>query len=356
MSQRKKIRLILIAPAEPLIGGQAVQAQRLVSKFKLEDELDVRFLPINPQFLAPLQKIKFVRTIVTTFRYLIGLLFSIPSADIVHVFSASFFSFYLSPAPAILIAKLFRKRVVLNYRSGYLEKHLTEWPAAIRFMKMADEIVVPSGYLVDVFSKFGIEARSVVNFVDTENFEFRERTVLEPKFLSNRSFEGLYNVACVIRAFSKIKPEFPEATLSLAGNGILEKELRDLVDELRLEGVTFLGPLNQKEMAKAYWDCDLLLNSPNIDNMPNSLIEAFASGIPIVSTNAGGIPYLVDNGRTGLLVEVGDCEKLAGESMRILRNPDLARQIISNAKEESLKYEWTEVRSQWLSLYRELAN
>jgi glycosyltransferase involved in cell wall biosynthesis len=101
---------------------------------------------------------------------------------------------------------------------------------------------------------------------------------------------------------------------------------------------------------------DILLNSPSIDNMPNSLIEAYAAGLPIVSTNAGGIPYILRHGETGLLVETGDHAALANEAMRLLEEPALAQKIIAAGKQESEKYTWDAVREDWLGLYRELAS
>src|ERR671936_20524 len=118
--------------------------------------------------------------------------------------------------------------------------------SAVPAMRLADEIVVPSGYLVDVFRRFGLRARPIFNFVEVEAIPYRERGAPpRPVFFSNRNFEPLYNVACV----GRVPPE---------------------------------------RMCRLYDEADIYLNSPDIDNMPNSIIEAFAAGLPVVTTNTGG--------------------------------------------------------------------
>lgn len=355
MSGVKKIRVLLVAPQHPLVGGQAVQAKRLFDKFKNEEELDVGFLPINPVFLAPLQQINYIRTLVTSIRYIWSLLFTIPKYDVIHVFSASFASFIIAPAPAILIAKLFGKKVLLNYRSGFLREHLENWPkTSIPLMKRCDLIVTPSKYLVDVFQEFGLTAKSVFNFVGTERYKYRKREKLAPRFLSNRNFEDLYNVACTIEAFGIVQNEFQDASLVIAGDGPQKDELVHLVDQLGLRNIEFVGQVDQDRMAALYDEADIYLNSPNIDNMPNSILESFASGTAVVSTNAGGIPYIVEDSVTGLLVGVGDSDALAKAALSLLADPALARQQTDNARVEIDKYRWASVRNNWLEVYRNI--
>jgi glycosyltransferase involved in cell wall biosynthesis len=357
MSRAGKIKVLLVAPGSPMVGGQAVQAQRLLDKFRHVEELEVGFLPINPVFISSLQKIKYVRTVLTSVRYILSLFLTIPKYDVIHVFSASFASFILAPTPAILIAKLFGKKVLLNYRSGFLSQHLEEWPrTSLPIMRRCDEIVTPSRYLVDVFEKFGVKAKPVFNFVGTEKYKFRRREHFEPKFLSNRNFEDLYNVACTIDAFARIQAEYPRASLVIAGDGPLRDELTAKVAKLNLRNVEFVGQVSQDVMADLYDQADIYLNSPNIDNMPNSILEAFASGTAVVSTNAGGIPYIVENGSNGVLVETGDDLALAEAALGLMNEPGLARSMILSGRAEIKKYEWESVRSDWLDVYRELVN
>jgi len=355
----QKVRVLIIAPSLRILGGQAVQAHHLVKHLSGEPSFEVSFLPHNPRLPGPLaflQSIKYVRTIVTSLIYCLMLVLRIPQYDVIHIFSASYFSFLLAPAPAVLIAKWFGKKTVLNYRSGEAEDHLRTWPrTAIPILEMADELVVPSGYLVDTFSKFGLHAKAIANVIDLERFKYCERHRLQPRFLTNRNLYPLYNVACVLRAFRIIQEKFPVATLKIAGDGQQRDFLKDLARRLRLRNVDFLGSVRPEAMSKLYDEAHIFLNGSNIDNLPGSILDSFASGVPVVTTCAGGIPYMVDHERTGLLVPRNDAEAMAASALRLLESPKLATRIARNAHAACEAYTWSAVREKWVNLYRRLA-
>jgi glycosyltransferase involved in cell wall biosynthesis len=352
------VRVLIVAPSLDILGGQAVQAARLLERLREEPTLEVSFLPINPRLpgaLRALQRVKYVRTVATSLAYVATLLARVRSYDVIHVFSASYFSFILAPTPAILVAKLYGKKIVLNYRSGEASDHLARWRRSTRpVLRLVDAIVAPSGYLVDVFARFGFKARSIFNFVDTARFRFRERSPLRAVFLSNRNLEPLYNVACVLRAFALIQQRHADARLVVAGEGSQRAELESLALELNLRNVEFVGRVAHSHMNELYEAADIYLNSPNIDNMPGSIIEAYASGLPIVTTDAGGIPYILIDGATGLLIPRGDHEAMARAALGLLADEELARTLARQGHEECRKYSWTAVRDEWLRLYREL--
>lgn len=352
------LRVLIVAPSLDIIGGQAVQASRLFTRLSKETSISVSFLPHNPRLPAPfskLQSIKYIRTVVTSLLYIALLFARVRKYDVIHIFSASYLSFLLAPTPAILIAKLYGRRVVLNYRSGEAADHLQRWSrTALPIIRLADRIAVPSGYLVDVFRQFNLAACPVFNFVDTERFRFRKREPLKPIFLSNRNLEPMYNVACVLRAFAVIQQRFPEARLTIAGDGSERAELENLSQELNLRGAQFVGRIAPEHMQDLYTAADIYLNSSNIDNMPGSILEAFASGLPVVTTNAGGIPYIVTDEHTGLLVPCDDPEALAEQAIRLLENQQFASKIIMRAHEECRKYNWDAVKNEWLNLYHSM--
>ena len=355
------VRVLLVGPSLDILGGQSVQLQRLLSRFRSTKSIEPGFLAVNPRLPGPfglLQRIKYVRTVVTSIAYVISLLRTVPRYDVVHAFSASYWSFVLAPLPAMLVGRLMRRRVVLNYRSGEARDHLSRWRVvALPAMRLADAIVAPSGYLVDVFAEFGLEARSIVNFVDVDRITFRHRDVVAPTFLSNRNFQPLYNVSCTIRAFARIQEEVPGARLIVAGFGPQRESLAALVARLGIRNVEFRGKTPPEDMPGLYDEADIYLNSPNIDNMPNSVIEAFAAGLPVVTTNAGGIPYIVEHDRTGLLVDCDDDATLARQALRLLREPGLASRLSLTSRQECLtRYVWPAVEPEWDRLYRGLVH
>ncbi|MDQ3665641.1 MAG: glycosyltransferase family 4 protein [Acidobacteriota bacterium] len=354
------LRVLMVAPSLDMLGGQAVQAARLLERWREDPALEVSLLPINPRLPGPLRKsqtIKYIRTVVTSLYYCATLLARVRRYDVIHIFSASYLSFVLAPTPAILVAKLYGKKIVLNYRSGEAQDHLQRWRrTALPIIRLVDTIVAPSAYLVEVFAHFGFRARWIFNIVETERFRFRERRLLRPIFLSNRNFEPLYNVACVLRAFALIQKGFPEAHLTLAGDGSQRAELENLAQELRLRNTQFIGSVAPERMPELYDAADIYLNGSDIDNMPGSIIESYASGLPVVTTDAGGIPYILTDKDTGLMVPRGDYRAMAACAIRLLQDQAFACAIIGRARAACQKYSWLAVRGEWLKLYHEVAS
>jgi glycosyltransferase involved in cell wall biosynthesis len=192
--------------------------------------------------LRKLQAIKYVLTIVTSIAYIASLFSQVRKYDVIHIFSASYFSFLLAPTPAILISKLYGKGILLNYHSGEADDHLRRWRrSAIPTLKLADQLIVPSEYLVEVFAEFGLPAKAICNLIETDRFRFRERLVLRPRFLSNRNFERHYGVDRVLRAFAVIQKRIPGAELVVAGDGPERSALEQLARDLNLQNTEFVG-------------------------------------------------------------------------------------------------------------------
>ena len=355
----RRLRVALVAPSLGILGGQAVQADRLIRAWQGDPCVEAWLVPINPQPPAPLRwatRIKYARTVVTELTYGPQLLRELARADLVHVFSASYFSFLLAPLPAIVVARALGKPVVLNYRSGEAPDHLSRSTVARVALSHVDENVVPSRFLVDVFAGFGIGATIVPNLVDLDRFSFRERSPLRPRLLSTRNLEALYDVACTLRAFRLVVDRRPEATLTLIGRGSEEPALRRLADELDLRSVAFAGPVAVDAIADSYRAHDIYVQSPRIDNMPMSVIEAFASGLPVVSTDAGGVPAILTNGVHGLLAPVGDHSMLAAHVLRLLDDPSLASRLAHAAHATCAACTWPAVRDGWLQVYERALN
>ncbi|HJP91472.1 MAG TPA: glycosyltransferase family 4 protein [Pyrinomonadaceae bacterium] len=353
------VRVLIVAASLDILGGQAVQADRLVRHLQNEPSVQVSFLPINPRLpgrLRKLQSIKYVRTVTTSLLYCLSLLKHARKFDIIHIFSAAYLSFLIAPTPAILIGKLYGKKVLLNYHSGEAESHLQRWRRIIApILKLVDKFVVPSEFLVKVFSKYGIEACAIFNDIDLNRFEFRERAVLRPRFLSNRNLAAHYGVDCILRAFALIQQQVPEAALTVVGYGRQREALENLARELNLRNVSFTGRIEHEDIYQHYSSADIFLNASRVDNQPLSIIEAFSCGLPVVTTDAGGIPYMVTDGETGCVVRVGDCEALANRALDLLTRQNIASAMIQRARGECVKYTWEVVCAQWLRVYRDLA-
>jgi glycosyltransferase involved in cell wall biosynthesis len=358
MRDSRPLKVAIVAPSMGILGGQAVQADRLLRSWRNDPDVQGWLVPINPSPPGPLRhlaRIKYLRTVATQLAYWPLLIKELRKADVVHVFSASYFSFLLAPLPAVVVAKLLGKPVVMNYRSGQAPDHLRRSPVARATLKRVDRNAVPSRFLHEVFAGFGIPSEIIPNIVDVERFRFRRRDTLQPRILSTRNFEDLYNLPCTLRAFRIIQDRHPDATLILVGSGSHEPTLRGLAKELALHHVTFAGPVDPESIWRYYADADIYLQTPDIDNMPSSVLEAFASGCAVVSTTAGGVPAILTDQVHGLLVPVNDHKAVAGAVLRLLDQPVLAARLTEAALASCARYQWSSVRQQWVQLYRSLA-
>jgi L-malate glycosyltransferase len=348
-------RVAIVAASPRYVGGQSVQAELLLRSWQNDPDVRVQFIPIDPDFprgLRWLDRIPLLRTVIREPIYLMALWRGLKNVDIAHVFSASYWSFLVAPAPAWVVARLRGKKTLIHYHSGEARDHLRRFRSARPVLQRADCLVVPSGYLVDVFKEFGLHAEAVANIVDLSQFSFRVRDPLRPRLVCTRGFHTYYSIDVVVRAFAEVQQAFPDAQLDLVGGGPTEVEIRGLVKQLRLSGVNFCGVASRQQIGRLYDRADIFINASRLDNMPVSILEAFAAGTPVVSTAPEGMRYLVDHERTGLLAEVGDWQSLAQGVIRLLRDPELAGRIASNALEESRRYAWPIVRRQWLEIYK----
>jgi glycosyltransferase involved in cell wall biosynthesis len=145
----------------------------------------------------------------------------------------------------------------------------------------------------------------------------------------------------------------PDATLTIAGYGSEERRLRELTVAVGCAGaVRFTGRVDPDDMPRLYADHDIFVNASVLDNQPVSVLEAFASGLPIVSTAVGDIPYMVRNGETGTLASA-DAADLAGALVRVWNDPDGARAMARRARAAVRRYTWPTVREEWLDIYSE---
>ena len=356
-TRRVPLRVAIVAASLRYVGGQSVQADLLANYWQGDSDVQAEVIPIDPPFprgLKWIEKIPYLRTVVRQPLYVRALWRGLKRSNMAHIFSGSYWSFLLVSVPAWLVARLQGKKVLLHYHSGEARDHLRRFRTSRPILEKMDMLVVPSGYLVDVFSEFGLKAEVVPNILDQSQFSFKRRTPLRPHLVCTRGFGAYYRVDLVVRAFALVQKVFPDACLDLAGTGPLEEKVHELVRELGLSGVRFLGVVPRGDIGKAYDDADIFVNASSLDNMPVSVLEAFACGTPVVSTAPEGMQYLVDQERTGLLSPVGEAESLAENILRLLGDRELSSRIASRAYEESQRYRWTAVRQQWLTLYRTL--
>jgi glycosyltransferase involved in cell wall biosynthesis len=340
--------IILIGPEPPPFGGMASQAKLLTDRLAGEG-VQVFFIPTNKTpdlFSAKLWALPVFRTVGKFFMYLAGIVCSLRPYRTIHILACSHMYFYLNVIPAVLIGRIFKKRVVVNYRGGEADSFFKGVAGYfLSAFRLADSLIVPSGYLKSVFHELGIQARIIPNISEIERFQFSAPDYKDHiKFVCTRNFEAYYDIPTLIRAFRLVKDEIVDSSLTLIGDGSLKQEIMDLVYIFGLSGcVEFLGKIDPHDMPEYLSRHDIFVNSSIVDNYPISLLEAFSSGLPVISTSAGGIPYMVENGVTGILVASGDHKALAKNMTCLARDPNLGRRLAVDARRVAEEHSWEKI-------------
>jgi glycosyltransferase involved in cell wall biosynthesis len=355
VSPSSPARVLLVAPSAPPYGGMALQA-RLLQTLLEADGLSVSFYASNfpiSGILSPLNRVPGLRTLVRFALTWPKLWLAVRRVELVHVFAASWLYFFLVVWPAALVGRICRKRVVLNYRGGEAPRFFRRYSWCVRpVFKLADVVSAPSNFLAEEIGRhFGISVAIVPNILDLSAFRYRERREFQPKLLVTRHLEKMYDVETVLRAFRMLVGRYPDASLWIAGTGSQEAHLRGLVDEWGLCNVRFLGFVPHADLPAICNECDVLVNASCVDNFPGALLEASAAGLVVVSTNAGGIPYIYKDGRDAVLVGLRDWKSLAQSVQKVLEQPSLAQDLTKAAAALARNCEWNEVRKHLYAVY-----
>ena len=347
------LRLVLVGPQPSPAGGMALQTlqlQRLLQQEGAHVQLVPTNAPHRPQWLARWRGLRAVARLVF---YLAALWRGAQRADLMHVMSNSGWSWHLFTVPAVWVAWLRGVPVVVNYRGGAAAPFLSRSARWVRLsMARAASLVVPSGFLVEVFASHRMPAEVVANIVDLSCFKPAPALCPAPRVLVARNLEPVYDIATAIRAFARVQAQRPDARLVLAGSGPEEAALRQLAQELGLgDSVHFSGRLSREEMADELRRSRVALNPSRVDNMPNAVIEALACGVPVVSTRVGGVPYMVEDGSTALLVPAGEPEAMAQALLRLLNDPLLAERLRSAGLQSAARWSWATAGPAWAAVY-----
>jgi len=343
--------VLIVGPIPPPYGGMALQAKALVERLR-KDGVDVELLSTNPVIPTFLGRIKGVRTVVQSVFFLWNLAGSLLRSPIVHLLGASHWYFVLRVVPTAVLARLFGRRIILNYRGGEAPRFFASFPwLVLPILRLVHSIVVPSAYLQRVFRDFGYNATIIPNFVDLLRFRYRRRDRLKPNMLVTRSLEPLYNIRMAIESFAIVKQRYPEARIDVVGGGSEELALRAWVKQKGWTGVSFHGPVTNEDMPNYLENADILLNPTNADNMPINLLEAFAAGVPVVTTNVGGIPDLVGQDEAALMVNPNDAVSMAARIEQLLTQPQTVARVTAHAKLLSEQLSWDKIGRYWIELY-----
>ncbi len=255
------------------------------------------------------------------------------------------------------LGRLFSIPTIFVLHGGNLPGFAKRYPNWVkRVLKRAGVLVAPSPFLARGLAELGLAIRVVPNIIEVENYSFRLRDGVRPTLLWMRAFHEIYNPQMALKAFRRIRDRHKEATLVMAGvDKGLEPQIKDLANEMSLnDSVRFPGFLDDEAKAREFAKADIFLNTNRVDNMPVSVVEACAMGLPVVATNVGGIADLLTDGANGILVPDDDAVSMADAVDKLSGDAAFAKKVSANARLLAERSTWSSVRKEWNVLFEEL--
>lgn len=274
------------------------------------------------------------------------------SVEVVLIDTYSTYNFYY----ALIISQLcrvFNVDYISSLNGGNLPARLAKHPIMSSMIFNNSKCnVSPSEYLMSSFQHYGYNnVKHIPNTLNIENYKYIEKEFTCPKLLWVRSFSKIYNPKLAIKVLKLLKETYPNAQLCMVGpdsDGSL-KEVKDLARSLKVE-VKITGKLTKQEWIMLAQDYNLFTNTTNFDNTPLSVIEAMALGLPVISTNVGGMPFLIQNQYNGILVEPNDEIQMVEAIKDVLNNEVKRNKIINNARLKVEEFDWQKVKKLWIDV------
>jgi glycosyltransferase involved in cell wall biosynthesis len=249
---------------------------------------------------------------------------------------------------------------VVTLHDGALPVFAEKWPGRVgRVLRSATAVTAPSAYLQRQLRPYRPDIRMIRNGLHIDRYPARRITRARPKLVWIRAFEQCYNPLLALQVVEKLRPEFPDVELLMIGPDRGDWTAAQTIEEACRCGlddrVCVQGAVPKSEIPQALQEGDIFLNTTNTDNAPVVVVEAMACGLCVVSTDAGGVPDLVENEREALLVPRADSEAMAAAVARILRDPALAERLSTNARKKAETFSWERVLDRWEDLLLEVA-
>lgn len=247
--------------------------------------------------------------------------------------------------------------LILSLHGGDLPRFKERYSRWVhRVFRRADAIVAQSAYLARFAAALGRDARVIPNVIELEGYPHRLRTSARPRLFWMRAFHPIYEPEMALETLARVRARHPEATLVMAGpdKGGLAL-VRQRASQMGLAGaVEFPGFLDLAGKHRYAEACDVFLNTSAVDNRPVSVIEACALGLPVVSTDVGGIRDFLTHEETALLVPRGDAAAMAGAVLRLLDDPALVEHLSRNGRALAALSAPERVRAAWEDLFQQV--
>lgn len=251
------------------------------------------------------------------------------------------------------LARFLKLRYIPILHGGNLPIRLKKNPFLCQLLfKNAFKNVAPSNYLKSEFEKLGYtNVTHIPNTIEIGKYVFTERSTFQPKLLWVRAFASIYNPLMAVFVLFELQKKYPEASLTMVGPD-KDGSLRLVKEKAKEFGVKieFTGQLSKEEWWQLSERHDIFINTTHFDNTPVSVMEAMALGLPIISTNVGGIPYLLTTNENAVLVNDNDVQEMVKSIELILSNPQSAMGIVKNARQYVARMDWGNIKEKWTTI------
>lgn len=273
-------------------------------------------------------------------------------ADYVLIDTYSTQNFYYAYLTSKL-CRLFKLKYIPILHGGNLPNRLMKSPKfSASIFKNAFINIAPSEYIKSNFESFGYHNIIIVpNAITIENYAFKQRNIKDVRLLWVRSFSKIYNPKLAVAILKAFQDRGEDASLTMVGpdnDGSLEST-KAFAKSLNVK-VNFTGKLSKQEWINRSLEHNIFINTTNFDNMPVSIIEAMALGLPIISTNVGGLPFLIAHRKDGVLVPPNNVDAFVNEILELKSNHQTIEFITTNARKKVEQYSWQVVKEKWHSI------
>ena len=271
--------------------------------------------------------------------------------DIFHVHACSGRGF-LPAIIGISAGRLLGKRVILTYHGGGAREYFERRTKLVKhYLTRTSANIVLSDFIGSLFDRFGLKYTIIPNIIELDAGHFKKREVIHPHFICIRSLSATYNIECLLRAFKAFQNDRPDAVLTLLGDGPLRSQLESFVESQDIKNVHFMGQVSNDAIYDQLDQADIMVSTSRFDNMPVSILEGFNAGLLVIASDVGGIPYMIENGKNGLLFESNDDKMLAEKMAYAVENQELSITMIANARKSLDRYSWENSKGRLLDLY-----
>lgn len=334
-----KKRILIIANYQPSVGGISVQVDLLRKNLNKETE-----------YIADIYSLK--GSMIKRIYWILKLIFLARKYDVLHVHACSDRGFL----PAVvggIVGYIHNKKTILTYHGGDADQFFSRKIKLVhKTLSKFDKVIVLSGFLKNIFDKYNLPCVVIPNIAEFDSNLYKAKVNIQPKFISVRHLRELYNIQCILRAFRLVKKQLPQATLTILGDGNQKELLQNWVSEHHIKDVDFVGAVPHDKMKDFLQQNDIFLSAPKADNMPMSILEAYNTGVLVISSNVGGVPYILNDNETGLLFESDDAEELSAKMIQAVENEQYTIEMIQNAYQSLDMYKWENIKDKLLEIYR----